>query len=135
MAYVPGYDKAATFQLDGAGSATTLAIRSWSWAENVQKLVTTHTGTSGKAACIAGVLDGEGDVEANLDAAALPCATAPGIKAGAKGSITFAVGGSTTWIIHVMVTRVNWRSAVDALVTYSFSVALDYTTTTYTYPT
>lgn len=133
MAFQAGYDKGCVFNLDG-GSNTTLNIRAWSWNEQVNKLVTTHTGSAGIAACIAGVLDGDGTIEANVDAAALPNNTAPGIVPGAKAVIRPAVGSSNNWAIHVMVVSVNWKSAVDGLVTYSANVALDSTTNTYTRP-
>lgn len=135
MAYVPGYSQGATWQTDGAGGATTLNITDWSWEEMVNKLVTTHSGSGGIAACIAGIFDGDGNVQANIDAAALPCAAAPGIRAGAKGTITYAVGGSTPFSIHCMITKVPWKSAVNGLVSYSFQVALDSTTGSYTRPT
>lgn len=134
MAYQAGYDKGATFSVDGGGGAVTLNITSHSWGEEVQKLVTTHSGTGGKACCIAGVLDGDGQIEANIDPTALPNATSPGIVAGAKGVIALDVGSSSDWSIHVMITRVNWRSVVNGLVTYSFNYALDNTSGTYTRP-
>lgn len=125
MAYQPGYNKGATFKLDGANAAVTLNIRSWSWEEHVARLVTTHTGTNGNSTCIRGVLDGEGNVEANVDAAALVNAASPGVVAGAKGTITYNVGGTNAWSAHVLVTRLSNRSAVDGLVGYQFSVAMD----------
>src|ERR1041384_805735 len=134
MAFRQGYDLGATFKLDGAGTATTLNITAWSWAEEVMKLVTTHTGSAGIQAVLAGILDGEGSVEANVDIAALPNAAAPGIIAGAKGTITFNTGTSVVYSIHVMVTQVPWKSSVNGLLQYSFNVTLDSTTGTYVRP-
>lgn len=135
MAFVPGYSQGATFQLDGAGGATTLKIKSWSWAEHVERLITTHTSSAGVQACLAGILDGDGNVTACIDAAALPNAAAPGIVAGAKGTITFAVGASTPWSIHVMVTKNHHQSNVNGLVEFDVDVALDSTSGSYIRPT
>jgi hypothetical protein len=134
MAYRAGYDLGVTFQLEGAGGATSLAITSWSWSERVRELMTTHTGSSGREAMIAGVLSGEGTVEANVDIAALPVAAAPGIIAGAKGAIVFDTGTTTDWTVHVMVTQLNFKSSVDGLLTYNFNVKFDSTINTYTRP-
>lgn len=125
MEFTPGYNKAVTFKVDGAGSATTLKVTDWSWEEQVNALVTTHTGSGGKATRIAGVLDGDGTVTANVDIDALPNATAPGIVAGAKATITYSFGTATPWSAHVLVTKVNYRSQVGGLLTYNFNVALD----------
>lgn len=133
MAYQPGYDKAVTFKVD-SGSDVVLNVTGWSWEEQVNALLTTHTGTNGKATRLAGVLDADGTVEANFDAAAIPSATSPGIKAGAKGVIQYDVGTTTNWKAHVLITKVNYRSQVGGLVTYNFNVALDDDATNYTYP-
>jgi hypothetical protein len=130
-AAVPGYSMSPTFKVDG-GAFVTLNVVSSNWTEKVVKLVTTDTGTAGLAACIAGVLDGDGQVEANVSSSALYCAASPGIVAGAKGTITFPIGGATPFSIHVMIVEVGPRIPALGLVTYHFSVALDGTTGTYT---
>ena len=124
MAYQAGYDKAAKFYLDG-GSNVTLAIKSYTNTEEVQSLDTSHSGSNGKRTRIAGMLDVKGTIEANVDAAALPNATSPGIVAGAKGKVTVQVGSANPYVCHVLITKVNWRSQVDGLVTYSFDYELD----------
>ena len=127
MAYVPGYSQGVTFQLSGANTATTLKVTGHTWMEKVQDLITTHTGSGGIQERIAGVLDGEGTVDANVDAADLVHDTAPGVRAGAKGTITHAVGSSQPFTIKVMVTELMFKSVVNGLVTYSFKTALDNT--------
>jgi hypothetical protein len=133
MAYRAGYDLGATFTVDGGG-AVAINITSWSWSERVRELITTHTGSSGREAMIAGVLSGEGTVEANVDIAALPNAAAPGIIAGAKGTIVWDCGVGTDWSVHVMITQLNFKSSVDGLLTYNFNVKLDNTSGSYTRP-
>jgi hypothetical protein len=130
MAKVPGYDKSPTWKTDGAILATTLAVVSSDWTEKVRVLDTTDTG--GAEACIAGVLGGTGRVEANIDAAALPNAAAPGIVAGAKGTLTFPVGGATPYSVHCMIVETGPRIPALGLVTYHFSVQLDNTSGAYT---
>lgn len=134
MAYRAGYSQGVTFQLDGAGGATTLAITSENLSESVRVLETTDSTSAGEYKCIAGVHEARGTVEANVDVAALPNAAAPGIVAGAKGTITFAMGATNPFTIHVMVTEVNWKSAVGTLITYNFNVVYDATTATFTRP-
>lgn len=133
MAYQPGFDKAVTFKVDG-GSDVVLKVTGWSWEEQVNALVTTHTGSNGKAQRIAGVLDADGNVEANIDAASLPFATSPGIRAGAKGVIKYDYGATNPWTAHVLITKVSSRSQVNGLLTYNFQVALDDDNTNYSIP-
>lgn len=126
MAYVAGYSQGVAFTVSGGGSVA-LNVTGHTWMEKVQDLVTTHTGSGGIQERIAGIFDGEGTVDANIDAAALPWDTAPGVRAGAKGTITHAVGGSTPFSIKVMITEVMSKSVVNGLVTYSFKTVLDNT--------
>jgi len=135
MAYKPGYARAVTFQLDGAMGATTIKVTATSWDEHIEPLISTHTGSGGIQERLAGILDGEGDVQANVDGAALPNAAAPGIVAGAKGTLTYDVGGTTPFTIHVLIQKVHWASVVNGLMTYSFHALLDNTSGTYTRPT
>lgn len=135
MAFQAGFNKGATFQLDGAGGATTLNITGWSHDDMGDVLETTHTGSGGQQAFIAGILRGNGNVTANVDAAALPNATAPGVVFGAKGTLTLAVGGSTPWSVHVIVEKVHWQSVVNGLVSYNFDYKSDSTSGSYTRPT
>jgi hypothetical protein len=135
MAFQPGYSRGNTFQLDGAGSPTTLKVTGWNLNDTVDVLDVTHSESSGQQALLAGILRGEGNVTANVDAAALPNATAPGLVAGAKGTLTANVGGSTPWSIHCMVTAVHWASVVNGLVTYNFDWKSDSLSGSYTRPT
>ncbi len=134
MAYVAGHSQGVSFTLDGGGLVE-LNVRAHDWEEFVKELETTHTGSAGIEAVIAGLLGGRGNVEANVDAAALVNATSPGVKAGAKGSLNFKYGGATGLIAHVMITKLHWRTVVDGLVTYSFACRIDSTSGTYTRPT
>ena len=133
MAYVPGYSQGVTFDLNSAAAPVTLKVTGHSWQEKVADLITTNTGSGGIQERIAGVLDGEGTVDANTDAAAFPWDTSPGVRAGAKGTITFAVGGSTPHSVKCMILEVLSKSVVDGLVQYSFRVALDNTSGTSAY--
>lgn len=138
MAFVAGFSNPATFQLVGAGSATTLAITGWTGSEEVQRLITTHSGTGGLQACLAGIYDFTANVTANYDLAAFPHATPPTIKAGAKGTVTLSTGtgANNKFTLGVLITKVNYASPVNGLVNYNFDVGLDATTVaTVTYPT
>jgi len=127
MSYTPtaAHSLAVTFKLDGAMAATTLLVKNTTWDEKVAKLITTHSGSGGKEAVIAGILSGDGTVEANVDTTVMPQAAAPGIVAGAKGTLTWDNGGVTPWSIHVMITQINWRGPVDGLLTYNFNCCMD----------
>lgn len=131
MAYVPGYSQGVAFTVDGGGSVA-LNVTGHSWMEKVEALITTHTGTAGLQTRIAGIFDGEGTVDANVDAAALVHDTAPGVRAGAKGTITHAIGGATPFSIHVLITELLYKSVVNGLVSYSFKCAFDATSGSYT---
>jgi hypothetical protein len=130
--FIPGYDKAASVLKDGQVVATTLNITSWTWEERVKELITTHSGTVGVEAMIAGILSGEGTIEANLQSDAIFHTGTNAVRAGMKGAIGLAAGLSSPFAIHCMVTRVNWKSVVDGLVSYNFNVKLDATSGSYT---
>lgn len=133
--FVVGYDKAVASKLGANGSYTTLNITAWSWEPTVNTLLVTHTASGGIAARIAGVLDGEGTVEANYDSANNNFATAPGIIPGARGLIQVQVGASTPFTIPVIIQKVPFKSSVDGLVQYSFTVQMDQQSGTYLQPT
>lgn len=133
MSFTAGHSSlaGATWTPDGGGT-TVLAIRGHSWEEQVAGLLTTHTQSGGKAARIAGVLDGQGNVTADVDAALLP----PGfsLKAGQKGVMTFGVGSASPFSVHGMILKVHYQTAVEGKVEYNFDVAMDSTTGAYVYP-
>lgn len=138
MAFVAGFSNPVTFQAVGAAAATTLAIQGWTGGEEVVRLITTHSGSLGLQACIAGIYDFLANVTANYDLAAFPHATPPNIKAGVKGTITLSTGTGATQklTLGVLITKVNYASPVNGLVSYSFDVALDSgTVAAVTYPT
>jgi hypothetical protein len=125
MAYVAGYSNPVRYDPTGATAEQTLNITGWTASEEVQRLITTHSGSAGLQDCIRGVYDLTGNVTANYDAAARPHAT-PEIKAGNTGTISFATGtaGTDEFVVGVLITKVNYASAVNGLVTYNFDVAL-----------
>lgn len=133
MAFVAGYDKGVTFTLDG-GSLVTLKVTGWNQEDGGDILETTHTGSSGSDAYIAGISRCPGNVTANVDAAALPNAASPGITFGAKGTITCNVGSSSPWSVHVVIEKVHWSSTVAGLVSFNFDYKSDSTSGSRTRP-
>ena len=133
--FVVGYDKGVSLWLTGGSVVfTTINITAWSWEESVNALVVTHTGSGGIAARIAGILDGEGTIEGNYDSANLIHASPPNIRAGARGQIKIQTGATNPFLIPVIVQKVPYKSAVDGLVQYTFTVQMDSQSGTYTYP-
>lgn len=126
MAFTAAHSQAVQFTVTG-GSAVTLNVTDAVWDEEVQDLIVTHTGSGGVQSRLPGVLDGNGDIKANVDAAALPWATSPGVRPGAKGTLTIAVGGSTVYSLPVMITKLHFQSSnpSNTVVNYSFSFKLD----------
>ena len=138
MAFVAGFSNPVTFQAVGAGAATTLNITGWTGGEEVVRLITTHSGSLGLQASLAGIYDFLANVTANYDLAAFPHTIPPNIRAGVKGTITLSTGtGATTkFTMGVLITKVNYASPVNGLVNYNFDVGLDSSTVaTVTYPT
>jgi hypothetical protein len=134
---VTGAANGAAFTLD-AGGTTTLAIEAWTWAEQVEKIITTHSQSGGLEAVIAGIGSGDGNVRASLDLTNFPWVR---IRAGAKGTITLTVVNQNSILktisLHVMVTKLNLESEVAGKVTYDFDVCLDSSvdpTTAISYP-
>lgn len=129
MGYTAGFSQGVTFTPDG-GSLATLKVKGHNWDEMVNKLNTTHTGSGGKAACIASYLDGNGNINAGYDSAQLLSAVS--VTAATKGVITFALGTASPLSVHVMITKVHRESSVEGWVIYNFDVAMDSTTGSYT---
>jgi hypothetical protein len=132
MAFVAGYSNPVTYDPTGVTGVQTLQITGWTASEEVQRLITTHSGSGGLQTCIRGVYDLTGNVTANYDAAARPHAT-PEIRAGNTGTITFATstGVNDKFSLSVLIVKVNYVSAVNGLVQYNFDVALDAGSITY----
>lgn len=126
MGFQAGYNKGAIWRLATAGAGTTLRITDHSWAEAVDKLDVTHTGTGGLQALLAGIFRGQGTVKANYDTDRMPHATAPGIRAGLRGELQLDLGGADPFIIPAMITKVNYQSQVQGKVEYSFDVEFDF---------
>mgnify|MGYP001584489842 CR=1 FL=1 len=126
MAFTSAHSQPVTFTLTG-GQSVTLNVLDAVWDEEVQDLLVTHTGSGGIAARLPGVLDGNGDIKAKVDAAALAWATSPGIRPGAKGTLVIAVGASTTYSIPCMICKLHAQSCNpnNTVVNYSFSFKLD----------
>jgi hypothetical protein len=134
MSFEAGYDKGVKFTPTGT-SGIELNITGWTWAEEVNKLDVTNTGTSGIQALIAGVLRGDCNITANLDGDFMPNDFS--MRAGIKGVILasagrFSVSGVIRRIqIPVMVIKVNYESKVDGLVSWNCDASLDFLSGTY----
>lgn len=118
-----GYDKSITF----LGIA--LKIKGTTWDEHIEKLIVTHSQSGGVQGWIAGILDGEGNVTANINADAVPASFA--LVAGVKGIATWGIGSVNPFTIPVGVTKVHYQSTVAGLVEFSFDMALDSETGAY----
>jgi RNA 3'-terminal phosphate cyclase len=127
-----GWSQTVTFQKTGAGAPTTLDITDCSWEESVEDVGVMGSTAGGVAQRLAGALDGGGSCEAVLNSAALPHAAAPGITAGAKGTLTVTTGSATPFTIPIMVTRLRYRFAMRGAYIYGFDVGLDSLTGAYT---
>lgn len=113
----PGYNKSIII------GGTTLKVLSSTWAESVEKLVVTHSQSGGVQGWIPGILDGEGEVTANVDADQVPPDLA--IYAGASATMLFPLGSAQPFSLPITITRVNYQFAVNGLVNYSFNVAMN----------
>ena len=132
--YQAGYNKGVTFNPAAAG-AVSINIQSYDWAEEVDALDVTHTGTSGVQALLPGVLRGECNIEANYDSDQVPSGTSLSLTGGVKGVIVATLSSGKTITIPVMVVRVNYRSEVAGIVRYSFTARLDSIAGSLTRPT
>jgi hypothetical protein len=112
-----GYDKSVTFL------GVSLKIKGSSWDEHIEKLIVTHTQSGGVQGWVAGILDGEGSVQAVINGDALPVSF--GLGAGVMGTMTWGIGGNTAFSIPCGITKMHYQSAVNGLVEYSFDVALN----------
>lgn len=111
------------FVPDGQANQAALKVTGHSWSESVEALNATHSGTSGFAAMLAGVLSGQGNVKANIDAAAFPWVNPlPFIRAGTSGVIHFYFGAY--YAVPCLITKVNHQSEVNGLISYDFDVVL-----------
>lgn len=113
----PGYNKSITL------FGISLKIRSSTWDEAIEKLIVTHSQSGGVQGWMAGILDGNGTVQACVDAGAVP----PGysIVAGAMGAMLYTLGSALPFIIPVGVVHVHYQTAVNTLVEYAFDVAIN----------
>lgn len=119
-----------------SGSTTTLNVTDHTWAEMVDAIDVTHTGTSGVQSLIAGVLRGEGTVKGNLDVTSASTAfgsTTVGIIAGTNGVLTHSLSSGCSYTIPAMIVRVNSAVPVNGAVNYEFTVQLNEGASTVTY--
>jgi len=135
MAFQAGYNKHTNFTPSGTAGTTPLNVTGWSSAEEVDKLDVTHTGTGGMQAVIAGILRVNGNVKANWDdAAVISSNPTPHIRAGTKGVIGHFMTGGQYITVPVMITKVNYQSAVEGKIEYNFDYTLDSLSGTYSLP-
>jgi hypothetical protein len=121
-----GYNKSIAFL------GLVMKIKSTSWDEHIEKLIVTHTQSGGVQGWIAGILDGEGHVDANIDASLVPPNFA--LVAGIQGIAVWGIGSANAFQLPVGVTKVHYQSAVAGLVEYSFDIALNSETGVYVRP-
>ena len=115
--WIVGYDKSVTF------GSTSLKVVETTWDEEIEPLMVTHSQSGGVEGWIAGVLKGQGSIRANINAAQMPYSIS--IYAGAQGTMTWGIGGTTAFSIPFGITSVNYKSAVMGLVEYSFNIKLN----------
>jgi hypothetical protein len=141
--FVAGFANPVAFILAQASPkpSVTINITGWTGSEEIMALDVTHSGTSGNHARIAGLLDWNANVTGNLDTglflSTAPAGTTPdtpGIRAGVKGVMLFQLGASQTvnppaatgFTVGCLITKVNWASPVNGIVSYNFDVAMDW---------
>lgn len=125
QAYLP-----AKWRLDGAGADTTLKLLDVKLTEKGTALEKKLTGDSAIPQRFAGFIDFEMEFTFLVDSTALPTATAPGFKFGAKGTLRFPVHTTTNvvdnWFqIHVMVLEAAYEIPNDDILKCTVKVAVD----------
>lgn len=115
--WVPGYNRTITFL------GVNLKVKGGSFTEMVEKLIVTHNQSGGVQGWLAGILDGQGSIQANVDAGAVPPAF--GLVAGVSGFLTYSLGSTNPYVIPVTVERKNYQWVVNGLLEYSFDVSVN----------
>ena len=116
--YQAGWDKYVTF------NGTRLNITQWEVDEGGDLVDITHTGHNGEQAWIPCIQRTSGSVTANFTTSQVIGAS-PGIYFGATGTITAQVGSSNPFNIKIIVEKVTYRSAVNGVVSYTFTYKSD----------
>ena len=123
MAWQAGWNKSVSFL------GTSLKIKASTWDEHIEKLIVTHSQSLGIQGWIAGVLDGEGTVQAVIDSSLIPPNLL--IVPGTMGFIRWVLGSAVDFSIPGGITKVHYSTAVAGLVEYSFDFALNSETGAY----
>ena len=114
--YQAGYDKYVTF------SGTRLNITQWDVDDGGDLVDITHTGHGGQQAFIPCIRRAGGNVTANFTSGQiLPNL----IYFGAAGTITVLCGTTNPFTFKILVEKVTYRSAVNGVVSYTFSYKSD----------
>lgn len=111
--------------LVSGGSNTALQVTDHSWAEMIDAIDITHTGSGGVQALLAGILRGDGNVKANFDSAAKYYSTAPGVNAGASGVFQLFMNGTLYYSVPAMIKKVNTAKPVAGAVSYDFDISMN----------
>lgn len=127
-----GFNKSPTFLVSGGGAAITLNVTGHTWAEMIDALDITHTGTGGVQALLAGIFRGDGNIKGNVDAAILPSTFF--IRAGFNGLFGIPLGSPTPFVVPAMIVKVNYQSLVEGKVEFNFDIKLNALAGNYTYP-
>lgn len=132
MGYIAGFSQGATFTPDG-GAPAVLPIKTHSWEEAVNAIDTSDSSSGGLEKCLAAILRGTGNVTAGVDTLQFPSGVS--IRAGQKGTMTFAVGMAAPFSVHCMILKVHYANeGVDGWISYNFDVKMDATSGAYTRP-
>lgn len=115
--WVPGYNRSIVFL------GVALKVKGGTFTEMVEKLIVTHNQSGGVQGWLAGILDGQGSVQANVDAAAVPPSF--GLYAGASGTLLYSLGSTVPYSIPVTVERKTYQWVVNGLLEYSFDVSVN----------
>lgn len=115
--WVPGYARTISFL------GVSLKVKGGSFTEMVEKLIVTHNQSGGVQGWLAGILDGQGSVQANIDAAAVPPSF--GLYAGVSGTLVYAIGSTNPYSIPVTVERLAYQWVVNGMMEYSFDVSVN----------
>jgi hypothetical protein len=103
----------------------TLNITGWTWDEEINTLIVTHSGSGGVAARIPNVLDGKGTVNADFDLLNPVYATPPILVAGQSGIAQYYVSPSRAWQVPNIIKKLHFESTVMGKVSYSFDCEMN----------
>lgn len=135
MAFIAAFNKGVKWT-PSAGAQASLNVTEHSWAEMIDAIDVTHSGSGGVQALLASILRGEGNVSAFSDDAQVISNAAINIIGGASGVMLFyhyaAAGNPFT--VPAMIIKVNWKTPIANGCQYNFDVKLNSIAGTYARP-